>query len=109
METPYIILAFNVVLSVAAFFGGIVIKGLLASVKSLQEADTKFMERLENYAKVDELREFRTEYREDIRQLFKKIDSVGNSVTTSVEAVRQKIDGMQLEIAKKADRNEVMR
>lgn len=119
METPYIILAFNVVLSVAAFFGGMVIRDLSTAVKELREADERLVERMGQYAKMDDLREFRAEQRDSMTRLFDKLDQMtasmtdrmdktSSSMTSKVDQVHAKIDKIQTELHKKVGRDELV-
>lgn len=107
MDTPYIILAFNVVLSVAAFFGGMVIRDLSTAVKELREADERLVDRMGQYAKMDDFREFRAEQRDSMTRIFDKLDQVSGSMSTKLDQVHTKIDKIQSEMAKKADRSEI--
>lgn len=79
------------VFGVAAFFGGIIMKGQSDAIKDLQAANGRLADRLQDYVLKDEFREFRAEQRENFNLLFEKMDRLTE------------------QIAKKADRIEVAR
>lgn len=81
----------QIVLGLATFFGGMVIKGQSDAIKELQAANAKLADRFQHYVHKDEFREFRAEQRENFRQLFEKVDEV------------------KAQIAQKVDRHEVTR
>ena len=83
--TPYIILGLNVLLGLIAFFGGMVIRGLRADVKSLRIADEKLDDKLSDFTHKDDFKDFRQEQREMFSELFRKIDSLNDKVASKAD------------------------
>jgi Sec-independent protein translocase protein TatA len=96
-DPQWILLGFNVVLGIAAFFGGMVMRDVSASIKELRKADKEMAESLRNYATKDELKESRTETRETLKEM-------RDEQRDSFQQVFQKLDSMTQQIAQKADR-----
>lgn len=105
-ELQIALFAFNVVLGLAAFFGGMVLRGLMADVKALQAGYLEMIKQLSVFATRAEVKadvsEVRTETREALADLAKK-QSEGFS------KVFDKLDAIQKQVSEKADRNEVTR
>lgn len=100
MEPQYILVAFNVVLSISAFFGGMVMKDLSSAIKELRKADTELANSLRGYATKEELKDARDEQRETLREM-------RDEQREMFRQVFEKLDYMRDQIAKKADRAEV--
>ena len=92
MDTPYILFAMNALLTIAAFFGGMVIKDLSTAVKELRAADEKLSDEmhesnaqitrsLSGYALKDDFKEFRQEQREQFSKLFDMIGEIQRDLT----------------------------
>lgn len=96
MEVQYVLLAFNVVLGIAGFFGGMVIKDLSASVKELRDADTAMLKSLSNYSTKDEVKEIRQEQRDTLREMRDEQRDLFNQVFARLDSVSQ-------QLARKAD------
>lgn len=79
----------QIMLGIAGFFGGFIMKTQSDAIKGLRAAHDEIQKSLQDYVLKDEFREFRAEQRENFRQLFEKVDSVKE------------------QIAQKADRHEV--
>lgn len=81
----------QIVLGIAGFFGGFIMKNQSDAIRGLRTAHADIEKRLQDYVSKDDFREFRAEQRENFRQLFEKVDEVKE------------------QISKKADRDEVRR
>lgn len=100
IDTQYVLLAFNVVFGIAAFFGGMVIKDLSNSVKDLRQADKELTDSLKSYATKDELKDSRTETRDTLREM-------RDEQRDGFRQVFDLLNDMRNQIATKADRAEV--
>lgn len=81
----------QIMLGIAGFFGGFIMKNQSDAIKGLRMAQQDLQNRLQDYVPKDEFREFRAEQRDNFRQLFEKMDEV------------------KTQIAQKVDRHEAMR
>ena len=100
IELPVVLLAFNVVFGIAAFFGGVVIRGLLTSVKDLQAGQGQIVKDLGGYATKADVSEVRTEQRDTLREM-------RDEQRQSFSQVFNRLDGLMQQVAQKADRSEV--
>ena len=100
MEAQYVIIAFNIVLSIASFFGGLFIRDLSSAVKELREADMQMVRNLQGYATKDEVKDARNEQRSTLREM-------RDEQREMFRQVFEKLDRMNGQIAEKADRHEV--
>lgn len=76
VDSQTLMIGFNILLGMVAFFGGMVIRDLSQAVKDLRLADEKMVERLADYAKKDDIRELKDvlrDMKEDERKLFDKV------------------------------------
>lgn len=64
----------NVLLVLVAFFGGMVIKGLSDSVKSLQKEDRRLADKFDDYVKKEDFRDAIAEVKELLQRIFDKLD-----------------------------------
>lgn len=94
-----LLLAFNVVLGIAAFFGGMVIRGQAESIKDLTSELKAMNDKFQNYTPREEFRELRTEHR-------LQMEDLKRSQTAGFEKVFEKLDGMRDEISRKVDRGD---
>lgn len=107
METPFILFIMNVLMSIAMLFGGIVIKGAIAEIKALREADTdmrstinenqtkirtelhtatrEITDKLGQYTHKDDFKEFRDEQRQNFKTMFDKMDKLGEQVSNKAD------------------------
>ena len=100
MEAQYVIIAFNIVIAIAGFFGGMVIRDLSSAVKELREADTAMIKGMSLYSTKDEVKEIRNEQRDTLRDMRDEQREMFNQVFS-------KLDGLTSQIANKADRREM--
>lgn len=89
MENP--VLAFNLILGLAAFFGGMVIRDLSQAVKDLRKADQELANKLDGYAKKDDIhevklmiREVREEERMMFNRVFDKLEAISDDLRNKV-------------------------
>ena len=87
-----LILAFQVLLGLVAFFGGWVLKDMKTQIRDvnsaiseLREDDKKLVERLGDYTHRDDFREFREEQRESFNRLFQKMDKIGEDLAKKAD------------------------
>ena len=64
----------NILLVLVAFFGGMVIKGLSDSVKSLQKEDRRLADKFDDYVKKEDFRDAIAEVKELLQRIFDKLD-----------------------------------
>lgn len=86
-ELYFILLGFNILLSLVAFFGGMVIRGLRADVVALRLTDEKLAEKLNDFTHKDDFKDFREEqrrYQDENRamltKLFDRLDSMNEKL-----------------------------
>lgn len=95
VDSQTVMIGFNILLGLVAFFGGMVIRDLGQAVKDLRVADEKMAERLSDYAKKDDIRELKDvlrDMKEDERKLFDK--------------VFDKFEALSKELSSKVDRDD---
>lgn len=68
--------AFNVLLGLIAFFGGIVIRGLADSIKDMREAHESLRTELAHYVRKDDYREDIADLKQMITRLFDRLDKL---------------------------------
>jgi chorismate synthase len=91
-ESQFILLAFNVLLALVAFFGGLVVRGMLKSIDDLRGANTAMTNKMQEYVHKDEFKDFRQEQREMFRELIGKIDKISESLGQKVDRSELKSD-----------------
>lgn len=95
VDSQTLMIGFNILLGLVAFFGGMIIRDLSQAVKDLRVADEKMVERLGEYAKKDDIRELKDvlrEMKDEERRLFDK--------------VFDKLEQMAKDLSRKVDRDE---
>lgn len=121
---PFILLAINALMAVVMFLAGQVMNGLRKDIADLRDTDKSLAndiktckeevhDTLGGYAREDAFKEFRQEQRDNINQLFTRIDNIGTNLSNKVDAIQislgTKIDNIQQTMSNKADRSEVKR
>lgn len=105
-ELQYTLLAFNIVFGLAAFFGGIVLRGILTDVKALQAGYLELIKQLSTFATRTEVKADVSEVRTETREA---LADIGRKQSEGFSKVFDKLDEIQKQVSEKADRKEVAR
>jgi hypothetical protein len=103
-EMQYVLLAFNVVFGIASFFGGVILKGIISDVRSLQAANIEFIRQLGTFATRSEVKADVNEVRSETRDA---LADIARAQSAGFEKVFAKLDLIQQQVANKADRAEL--
>jgi cell division protein FtsB len=103
-EPNMLLIAFNVVLALAGVFGGIVLRGLISDVKTLQAANVSLIEKLSLFATRQEVKADVAEVRSETREALAEI---ARSQAEGFNKVFDKLDEIKSQVANKADRSEL--
>jgi len=105
-SSTYFLMAFNVVLGIAAFLGGLTVKGILSDVRGLQAANLEFIKQLGTFATRAEVKADVSEVRTETREA---LADIARAQSEGFEKVFDKLDDIRQQVANKADRSEVTR
>lgn len=98
METAQIlIVVIQILMAIISLIGGALLMSMREAIRELRCADDKLSERLKDYARNDEVREWRREQRDEARLAKEEQAAL-------FERLFKKLDDLQEKVANKADR-----
>lgn len=103
-EPNLLLLAFNVVLGLAGVFGGIVLRGIISDMKSLNAGHLELTKQQGQFATRAEVKADVADVRVETRQALAEIQ---RGQQDGFRQVFEKLDQLQRDVAIKADRSEL--
>lgn len=98
METAQVlIVVIQILMAIISLIGGALLMSMREAIRELRSADDKLAERLKDYARNDEVREWRRELRDEARL-------AKDEQAALFERLFKKLDDLQEKVANKADR-----